>query len=140
MLSLGIGISAGSTGVGGASYGAELVSNGNFASDTIWTKGIGWVIAAGVASSADSTAITQAITLTAGSVYEITYTITARTSGTAQIQLTGGTTVNGLVRSSTGTFTEQLIAVSGNTTIGIIGNIFIGSIDNVTAKQVTILH
>lgn len=136
MLSIGIGNNVGSSGVGGINYGSELVSNGGFASDTVWTKGIGWAIAAGVASSVDSTAITQPITVTAGLVYEITYTVTARTSGTARLQLTGGNTVNGIVRSSTGTFTEQLTAASGNTTIGIIGNVFIGSIDNVTAKQV----
>ena len=29
------------------SYGAELVTNGNFATDSNWTKGTGWTISGG---------------------------------------------------------------------------------------------
>ena len=30
--------------------GQELLPNGDFATDTVWTKGVGWTIAAGLAT------------------------------------------------------------------------------------------
>jgi hypothetical protein len=65
---------------------ADLISNGTFATDTLWTKGADWTIAAGVANAASTTntalksgtgggtAMTTA--WTAGQYYLVTYTIT----------------------------------------------------------------
>lgn len=64
--------------------GPELVTNGAFAANTDWTKGTGWTIASGVASKAAGAAanLTQAIALTAGQSFEVTYTVTALSAGT----------------------------------------------------------
>lgn len=65
---------------------ADLISNGTFATDTLWTKGADWTIAADVANAASTTntalksgtgggtAMTTA--WTAGQYYLVTYTIT----------------------------------------------------------------
>ena len=40
--------------VDGVDHGTELVTNGDFSSDSDWTKGTGWSIAGGVASHVDT--------------------------------------------------------------------------------------
>lgn len=113
--------------------------NGGFDTDSDWTKGTGWAISSGVAAKTAGTAslLSQSQTLTAGVVYVVTYTVT-RTVGTVTLQLTGGTTVNGTARSTSGTYTDYLAAVSGNNAVAFsAGSTFAGSIDNVTVTTVT---
>lgn len=63
-----------------AALGAELVSNGSFASGTGWTPGTGWAIGSGVATAtASSNALTTAVTVTAGKTYLVTFDVTAYT-------------------------------------------------------------
>ena len=83
--------------------GSELVTNGGFATDTDWTKGTGWTIGSGVATKTAGTAsvLSQAISLTAGKTYFVTYQIT-RTAGSVTARFTGGTTVSGTARSYQG--------------------------------------
>jgi len=100
------------------SIGGELVTNGDFASDTAWTKGTGWTIAAGVATKAAGTPseLTQAVSFVTGKTYAITYTVTSFTAGQIQIRLSasGGVPFGlGTVRAATGTFTEYFTAESG---------------------------
>ncbi len=58
-------------------YGSNLVQNGNFANDTVWTKGTGWTIADGVAHniSTASTDLYQYLTCTVGKIYELQFTV-----------------------------------------------------------------
>jgi len=109
---------------------AEYVTNGTFGSDTGWTKGTGWSIAAGVASATTAStdlSQTSAITLIAGYTYTITYTVT-RSAGTVTPSI-GGTA--GTARSSSATFTETIVA--GSTQIlAFTGAGFTGTVDNVT--------
>ena len=60
----------------------NLVTNGTFDTDTDWTKGTGWTIAAGVASKAAGTGseIEQGV-LVVGRHYVATQNMTARTAG-----------------------------------------------------------
>jgi len=125
----------------GLALGAELVTNGDFATDTVWVKGVGWSISGGVASitsSAASNAITQPVG-TAGRVYQITYTVVS-VSAQGFRAFAGGT--NGAVRSVAGTYTETLVCGTTNTSIGIgawaTGTT--GSIDNVSVKEITGNH
>ena len=119
-------------------YGATLITNGDFTTDTVWAKGAGWTIAAGMATGAASNAsITQAATLTVGKQYEITYTVVTPTAGTVQMQLQGGTVVSGTARSTAGTFTEVLTSATGNTTLGFLGAGWSGSIDDVIIREIT---
>ncbi len=111
---------------------AEYVTNGAFASDTDWTKGTGWTIAAGVATAtgAISTVLSQtsAITLIAGRTYTLTFTVTSFTAGTVTPSV-GGTA--GTARGSAATFTETIVA-STTQVLAFTGAGFTGSIDNVT--------
>ena len=90
----------------------EIAQNGSFATDTLWTKGAGWTIAAGVATAtgAISTAISQVpvLTVVAGQAYAVTYTITRSAGGL--IPSIGGQ--NGVERTASGTYREIIIAAA----------------------------
>lgn len=114
----------------------EYVTNGNFASDSGWTKGAGWTIGGGVATAtgAISTAISQsaAITVVAGRYYRLSYDVT-RSAGTITPSLGGSA---GNARSATGTYTELIY--SGSTQeIAFTGAGFTGTIDNVSLQAVS---
>lgn len=107
------------------------IANGTFATDTIWTKGAGWTIAAGVATAtgAISTAISQTATqtLVAGKSYAVTYTITV-SAGTLVPSIGGQ---NGVIRSAAGTYSDVIVAGSSQA-IAFTGAGFTGTLDNVT--------
>lgn len=120
-------------------YTAVTVANGTFAADSDWTKGTGWTIANGVATKAAGTAsvLSQAVSLTPGNTYLVTYTIT-RTAGTLTPQFTGGTTVSGTGRVLSGNYESILIAVTGNTTLAFSASAdFAGTLDTVTLSSVS---
>jgi hypothetical protein len=122
---------------GSGAIGSNTVVNGTFAADSDWTKGTDWTIGSGVATKTAGTeaVLSQAVTLTAGKYYIVTYTIT-RTQGTLTVQFTGGTTVSGTARVVAGTYTDILTAVSGNTTLEFnAGAGFAGTVDNVTLRE-----
>jgi len=119
--------------------GSELVTNGMFAADSDWTKGAGWTISGAAATKTAGTAsvLSQSISLTAGKLYFVTYQIT-RTAGTVTARFTGGTTVAGISRSYRGSWVDELIAVTGNTTLEFSADSsFAGTVKNVTVKEVT---
>lgn len=113
----------------------EVISNGTFATDTLWERGVGWTIAAGVATS-DGTQVAASdidqapIELVTGHSYTVTFDVTARTAGSVR-PIVGGTL--GTARTAVGTYTETIVA--GAT--GVIGfqasEDFVGSIDNASA-------
>jgi hypothetical protein len=115
--------------------GTEMLQNNTFASGANWTTGTGWSIGAGVATKTAGTASSLSQTLSsapvAGVTYKLTYTIT-RSAGTVTPRFTGGTTVTGTARNASGTYTEYLTAVTGNTTFEFLGDAsFAGTVDNV---------
>jgi len=121
--------------------GPELVTNGDFATDSNWTKGTGWSIANGKASrtaQSGSTACDQSISLIAGKKYKIVYTLTI-SAGSFNVRFSGTTNVNGLSRTTSGTYVDYLVAATGNNTFRLVGanGSFVGSIDNVSVKEVT---
>jgi hypothetical protein len=113
----------------------QHVANGDFATDTIWTKGAGWTIGSGVATAtgAISTVLSQTstVTLIAGQSYNLIYTVT-RTAG-GIIPSIGNT--SGTERTVSGTYRETIIAQSTQT-IAFTGNAFTGTIDNVSVTPV----
>lgn len=116
-------------------YEADLATNGAFASDTAWTKGVGWTIAGGVgvATGAISTTLTQTpATLVEGQAYLFTFTVSSFTAGTITANV-GGT--SGTARGSAATFAQVIIAGSG-TTVGFTTSGFTGEIDNVSIVPV----
>lgn len=115
---------------------SDLVPNGTFDSDSIWAKGANWTIAAGVASGAAAASpLISTLTASPGYAYEVTYTITAYTSGSVVVSFGGDT---GTGRSAAGTYTETLIATTTTElTLTGYGASFTGSIDNVSCKIVS---
>ena len=145
--------------VGG--YGTDVITNGTFASGLsgwtasnadVWTsQSIGGSLCAScydLDPATDepyefTTSLTQAVTLAAGTTYELNYTVRLGTDGSVrgsiQPKLTGGTTVSGSTRTSSGNFTETFIAASGNNALvfqtGSSG--FNGAIDDVVLRPIT---
>ena len=119
--------------------GSELVTNGDFTTDTVWTKGTGWTIGSGVASSdgtqAGTSALYQDCGIVLGKQYQVVYDVTSYTAGSVRIYL-GGTSTGAVSRSATGTYTQQFSAL-GNQWVTFEADVnFIGSIDNVSVKEV----
>ena len=118
--------------------GPELVSNGGFATDTIWAKGSGWSIGSGVATKVPGVGsnISQSISLTAGLPYRVRFEVTAIAAGTFRPNFLDGSTVAGTLRSAPGTYYETLTAATGNLRIGNAGaNTTDGSVDNVSVRR-----
>jgi hypothetical protein len=118
------------------SLGSDLVSNGTFASDTVWSKGANWTIGSGVATKTGGAAnnLTQTITSTSGLWYRITMDVT-RSAGTLTVSLgTSGTTY---AITATGTYTFFVLAGSSTQTLTLAGDsAFAGTVDNVTTRLV----
>lgn len=132
---------AGTTAYNGApdALGSELVTNGDFATDSNWTKGTGWTISGGTAScdgsQSGNTDLSQNITTDASKQYKITYTISNYSAGSIFIRLNSGNVTS--TKSSNGTFTEILVG-AGGTQVTLRGNsTFVGSIDNVSVKEIS---
>jgi hypothetical protein len=118
--------------------GSELVTNGDFATDSDWNKETGWVIQNGYAESTalNTRSLYQNIgTPVVGKTYKITYTILETNGGNFRFSYGG---VSGTIRNSVGTYTEYIIATSsGDSNIYFDAlNVMIGSIDNVSVKEV----
>jgi hypothetical protein len=119
--------------------GSELVVNGDFATDSDWTKGIGWTISGGTANcdgtqTAYST-IKQIGVTPINTNYKMVFTITI-TSGNV-IPSVGGSNGQGQI-SVSGTYTFYTIATTGDNNLYFgASSDFVGSIDNVSVKEVT---
>ena len=120
--------------------GPELVTNGDFATDSDWLKGTGWSIANGKASC-DGTQTYWSILRQDnilppnGSIVKIVATISNYSSGI--LYLKAGYSETGLAISSNGTFTTYRV-VNGSSQFRVQADLnFIGSVDNVSVKEVT---
>ena len=116
--------------------GSELVTNGSFSTDSDWTKGAGWSISGGKArstTSASSTYLTQTDILTADKTYKIIFTVSDYISGTVRAGVSGQ---EGASITANGTYTEYLTTNGTNFSIKSQSGSFIGSIDNVSVKEV----
>ena len=123
--------------------GGEEISCGDFECadpDAVWTRGTGWSISGGTANcigGAGSLNLTQ-VALEIGKTYTVTYTVSNYSAGTIH-PIMGGWT-HGTYQSSNGTYTEVISNnhASANTTFYMQGKSgFVGSIDNVSVKEVT---
>lgn len=120
-----------------AAHMPDVVTNGAFGSDTGWTKGTGWTIAAGVADC-DGTQVavsdlSQTPTLVDGVTYKLTFTLT-RSAGSVT-PIVGGT--SGTTRSSANTFTENIVVGATDTLVFRASEDFVGTIDNVSCTPIT---
>jgi hypothetical protein len=121
-------------------FGNNLITNGDFTTDSDWVKGAGWSIEGGVAvcdgTQTAGTFIRQDGTYTNGVKYKITFTVTV-TAGSIVARLqSGGATVLGAVIENSGTYTEYLVS-TGNNDFRFRGSTdFVGTVDNVSVEEV----
>lgn len=113
--------------------GINVVVNGGFATDTVWTKGTGWSIGSGIASKTAGTLsnLGQTGILTIGVTYQIIYTVSGYSAGS--MYLAGS--FNGAVHTANGTYTQTLPALTADLAIQ-GGSTFAGSIDDVSVRRV----
>jgi hypothetical protein len=119
----------------------NIITNGTFDTDTDWGKGTGWSIntsskiAECDGSQVSGTQLTQTgLSFTNGVTYRITYTLTV-TAGSVKAAFRGGTGVDGVSRTSSGTYTENMVALTGNNSFRMIANTdFIGTVDNISVQ------
>jgi len=111
-------------GGGGADpYGPELIVNGDFITDSDWSKGVGWSIntvdnrAELDGTNTGSSLLQQSGILTVGVLYEVSFTVTGYVSGSFYARL--GFSGSGTPRSANGTFVQQ-ITCSGNANFDIL--------------------
>jgi hypothetical protein len=120
-------------------FGSELVTNGTFDTDTDWSKGTNWTISGGSATSDGVNAtsnLSQVITSFSGKTFLVEGNASNVSQGFAYVSL-GGSDLQIVVNSS-GAFKHYVTISSGNSTLFISArNNFIGSIDNVSVKEVT---
>ena len=118
--------------------GSELVTNGDFATDSNWSKGTGWTISGGTANGnlASGNLGQSAFTFISGKQYKVTYEVKNYVSGDIRFQLTGGATLNGNTINSNGIYTQYIKATANHTNFRFNPTSFTGSIDNVSVKEV----
>jgi len=121
-------------------YFDSLVTNGTFDADTDWTKGTGWTISGGVASSDGSQTATSdlsqilGISVSVGQRFAVTYTVSAYSAGTVRSVFgnDSGSTVT-----ANGTYTDYYTVTTTSNNFKIRASLdFIGSIDNVSVFEV----
>ena len=104
----------------GLSLGPELLTNGDFATDTVWVKGVGWVIAAGIATvtlPAAASGLTQTVSVTAGRTYLASFTLSGYVGGSirTRLQNSGVMVSNQPAFVANGTYSTLLVATgAGN--------------------------
>ena len=131
-----------------ALLGSEEVVNGDFASDSDWTKGTGWTISGGTANCNNTSGSTQdlktenRILNLGGKTVKIEFTV-SNYSGSASmivtLQGTGGNDFTGI--NANGTYTAYASVQLSENSIDLLfkaSDGWIGSIDNVSVKEATI--
>jgi hypothetical protein len=119
--------------------GADLVTNGDFATDTDWTKGgapDAWTIGSGVATKTAGTAgnLSQDVSAAASTKYRVAFSLT-RSAGNLTVSL-GGVTHS--TTFSANASVEIYITTTGTGDLTFIADsAFAGTIDNVVVKEMT---
>ena len=114
----------------------NIVNNGDFATDSDWTKGSGWSISGGKAvGSATGASLYQAdgANYTSGKLYKVTFEVSDYVSGSVRPEVTN---VAGSYVSSNGVFIQYITATSSSIGAELKGSTFTGSIDNVTVQEI----
>jgi len=121
--------------------GSELVVNGDFATDSDWTKGTGVTISAGkaVMVSVGANALYQNSLPTSQALVKVTFDIVDYVSGNITCWAGGGQTSASNESFSTVGRKELIITPAGNGNLifgkASLGSAFTGSIDNVSVKR-----
>jgi hypothetical protein len=116
----------------------ELITNGNFDTDSNWSKGIGWTISSGTANANISVGSLLSQTgqpFTVGRKYIYSFEVKNYISGTIRI---GDASNVWATASANGVYTGEitLSGSPGTTLYFSTSSTFVGSIDNVSVKEV----
>ena len=118
--------------------GQELIVNGSFNTDSNWAKGTGWTIENGVASSdgvSSNSNLSTASAFYSGSVQvKMNISITNYVSGVLRVYLTGDFLAE---ITANGEYTFNTTADRPDGKLYLKSVNFIGSIDNVSVKEIT---
>ncbi len=119
-------------------FGADLVTNGDFAADSTWSKGTGMLIEDGVCkfNGNQNAQLSQNIGLVTGAVYKAKFTISNYVSGELDVNI-GGNTRQGNYTAN-GTYEVVEISSTGNNLFFQEKNDsggFVGHLDNVSVKR-----
>jgi len=124
----------------GLKLGSEVITNGDFAADSDWTKGTGWSIAGGVAVADDVTSQNlrqNGVALEENKVYSVTFTIVSISQGTVLGRFGGTPAVDSVAFDTAGTYTFFLRANATNSSFMLRGQSgFTGTVDNVSVEEV----
>ena len=114
--------------------GDELVTNGDFATDSDWNKETGWSISGGKANKVGAIASNfYQNVFTSGKKYRLTFEISNSNNGRLLIYF-GGSVSEDILSASDGVYTFDNVANQGTL---IFRNVnWTGSIDNVSVKEV----
>ena len=118
-------------------YGAELVTNGGFDTDSDWIKGTNWAISSGSLNATSATdKCEQNTSVTTNKTYLVSYNITNYVSGSVRIELSSGNVSVGATNSGNGFYSEEITALGDGYVLIDAMATFTGSIDNVSVKEV----
>lgn len=126
----------------GGARGADFITNGDFSSATGWTAQTGWTIGSGVAtvnSAAAGSTYLRNGTSVVGMTYEVTFTVTAYTSGNV-FAAAGSATAPGAAQ-AVGTYTRMVTATTTDG-VGVYASSTntVATVDNVSARPVPGIH
>ena len=127
----------------GTPTGANLVTNGDFASGTGWTLGTGWAISGGklnaTAVVVGQNAAFSGAGIVAGRVYRVRYTVSGLVAGGVGVRIGSVVTyVDGPARAANGTYEDYLTATAnGGVEFIRRASDFTGSIDDVVIHDVS---
>jgi hypothetical protein len=119
--------------------GSELVTNGTFDTDSDWTKGTGWTISGGTASfdgsESGSANFSQSNVISDQSkTYRVEFTLSNYAAGNVKSKF--GNNAQGESRTANGTYVDILSGMTNNALTFTPSADFVGSIDNVSVKEV----
>jgi hypothetical protein len=117
----------------------ELVTNGDFAVDSGWTKGTGWTISGGKATSDGTESVSYfrqngIVDLT--STYSIQFTVSGSSSGTLNFLKGNGSTQVNVTSNGTYNYYTTWDGSSGDIVFQSLN--FVGSVDNVSVTEYAI--
>jgi hypothetical protein len=118
--------------------GSELVTNGDFATDSDWTKGTGWTISGGTANQDGSNGILrQSNVVSTNTKVKVTFDLT-NYGGSGALSVKFAPNIYPITLTGNGSytvFTDGTNSINGDLQIITDGG-FVGSIDNVSVKEV----
>ena len=128
-------------------YGSELVTNGDFDTDSDWTLYSGVTISGGKVNfnATDTSYISarpsSAPTFTAGKIYQISIDVDSVTSGGFNVFIDRASDLVVLTGSSSGTYSGTFVADGSEVNLNIArkaGTQLVGVFDNISVKEVTL--